>query len=158
MPSDGGVQRRLLVIQGWGELAIFIFYFFFRCKTTCTKQLNPPPQSGSASAGIRPQKDRISFGLFPWETHGFPGRTAGKHSGVGRVSVISPCSHLYSLSPVFNSPPIEEQQRWQAQRQMAELPLLGDGSEARGWRELGPDLPCWEGEAERRQQMEFGGI
>lgn len=39
---------------------------------------------------------------------------------------------------------------------MAELPLLGDGSEARGWRELGPDLPCWEGEAERRQQMEFG--
>lgn len=69
---------------------------------------SPPPQSGSASAGIRPQKDRISFGLFPWETHGFPGRTAGKHSGVGRVSVISPYSHLYSLSPVFNSPPIEE--------------------------------------------------
>ena len=33
--------------------------------------------------------------------------------------------------------------------------MLGTGSEARGWRELGPALP-WEGEAERRQQMEFG--
>lgn len=35
--------------------------------------------------------------------------------------------------------------------------MLGTGSEARGWRELGPALPRWEGEAERRQQMEFGG-
>lgn len=29
----------LLVIWGWGELALF---FFSRCKTTYTEQLNPP--------------------------------------------------------------------------------------------------------------------
>lgn len=73
MSNDGAIQHRLLVIRGWGELAIFPFFQM----QNCTHRAIKSPQSGSASAEIRPQKDRISFGLFPWETHGFPGRTAG---------------------------------------------------------------------------------